>query len=867
MTIRWDAEARVLSLSVRDLAEVGGGGFGGGPSINARSRAQMGAREHIAHQSRRSEEDADYRAELGLSHEWRFGDTRVRVSGRIDGVYRDGDTWVIEEIKTVIGAELSGLTEDSHPEYTRQLRLYRTFLEAAEPGEPGRPQAGDAFDLRLVFIALPSRETRHVAVSYDPAECWSFVEQRVRAILAALAGHEKIREDRRRRAASVAFPYPGHRRFQRELEQDIAAALDEGKDVLASAATGIGKSAAALVPALQRAMAEGGQVFVATSKTTQHAMFLETVKALAEAGAEVNAVVLTAREKVCQNDVVLCHPDACIYAQDYVTKVEKAGLLDAIAGSTTVDAEGFVAHGIAAEACPFELALDAIERADVIIGDYNYAFDPGASVRRLFVDGDPSGVVLLIDEAHNLIDRAAGYYSPQLSRGLLAELREQSATEGGSALQALDLLGRQLDAYLERLERGEEGEEPEPEPEPDPEPEPLLLFDDPELARREKRRRPSSRATRRAKPRPAPRRVADERIVHPDKDFFFSLRDQADEVMLRYFLALARQRRPILDDAPAVRFYRSLTRFATVLEMDGPAFHVIYARSRFAADSALKILCMDPSGPLSERLGACRAAVAFSATLTPLDFYQRLLGFPEDAALLRYGSPFEAARRGVFVDDRLSLRFENREREAPAIARAIEAVSAARPGNVIAGFPSYGFLEMVAPLIADSPERELIIQARSMPDAARRAVLERLADFDPDDPAGPPPVLLLAVQGGVFTEGVDYPGERCVGVVLVGPALPRVCFERKLIRDYFEAKSGRGFEDAYLIPGMNRAIQAAGRVHRRESDTGVIVLLGSRFLQSSYARLLPEEWYEDHPRELATRRLGAAVKRFWDRVP
>jgi DNA excision repair protein ERCC-2 len=190
-------------------------------------------------------------------------------------------------------------------------------------------------------------------------------------------------------------------------------------------------------------------------------------------------------------------------------------------------------------------------------------------------------------------------------------------------------------------------------------------------------------------------------------------------------------------------------------------------------------------------------------------------------------------------------------------------VIAARPGNYLVAFPSFEYLEMLAPRIARLAGYEVLKQERRMSDAERAAVLARLGDYRGPGDSRVRPVLLLAVQGGAFTEGVDLPGEMCIGAIVVGPGLPRWSFERELVRAHFDRVYGRGFEYAYLYPAMSRVIQTAGRVIRTATDVGVVALVGDRFATDRYASLFPRDWYQRTPRELITSDPYSALRKFW----
>jgi DNA excision repair protein ERCC-2 len=277
----------------------------------------------------------------------------------------------------------------------------------------------------------------------------------------------------------------------------------------------------------------------------------------------------------------------------------------------------------------------------------------------------------------------------------------------------------------------------------------------------------------------------------------------------------------------------------------------------------LRLLCKDPAALLARRYEATGGVVGVSATLEPIAFYRDILGLPgERTDLVTFPSPFPPEHRRVVICPRPSTRFRHRERDAGLIAATIRDAAAVHPANYLVCFPSFDFLEAVAPLVEGLPGFEVLRQGRRMSEEERASVLERLRQTGPA-PSGTPPVLLLAVNGGIFTEGVDYPGSMCEGAMIIGPGLPRFDLERELLREHFEARFGKGFEYAYLYPGMSRVIQAAGRVIRTPEDRGVILLVCRRFAESAYASLLPRDWFDLSPQELVAADPCAPLREFW----
>ncbi len=296
-------------------------------------------------------------------------------------------------------------------------------------------------------------------------------------------------------------------------------------------------------------------------------------------------------------------------------------------------------------------------------------------------------------------------------------------------------------------------------------------------------------------------------------------------------------------------------RFAAVLNLYGPDFSCVVERR--ALGVRLALVCLDPARAIGPVFRAASSAVLMSATLTPHAAIQRLLGLPADrTSSVSLPPPFPRENRKVLIVPEVRTTFATRDRNYGRIAALLGSMSDAHSGNDLVLFPSYRFLAEVAQVMPPTRAR-LLLQRADFSEFERHRVLEALTSPPPEG------ILLFAVSGGMYAEGVDYPGEVISGVFVVSPALPQVSFERELLRRYFEDQEEAGFDYAYLQPGMTRVVQAAGRLIRSETDRGVIALLCRRFLEEPYASRLPRDWYAESPNELASRRPAEDIRAFF----
>jgi len=265
-------------------------------------------------------------------------------------------------------------------------------------------------------------------------------------------------------------------------------------------------------------------------------------------------------------------------------------------------------------------------------------------------------------------------------------------------------------------------------------------------------------------------------------------------------------------------------RFVTITEIFGS--EVIYT-----------LYCLDPSKIIGEMLGRAKASILFSATLTPLPYYREILGGTEEDRILSLSSPFEEARLLLAAHCGISTKYADREASIRPIAEAIDLAVSRHKGNYLVFFPSHEYMRKVYTEFCEwYPGVQTLLQQSSMDEEARGDFLRR---FDAENEET---LVGFCVLGGIFSEGIDLKGERLIGSVIVGVGLPGISLRQDLIRDYFNRKNGRGYDYAYVFPGMNKVLQAAGRVIRSETDYGVVLLIDSRFGTQGYRDLYPSHW-------------------------
>lgn len=732
-------------------------------------RANEGARLHRKLQRAATAEHPDYKAEVFLCYHTVAAQVDYTIEGRADGIFTapDGVT-TVDEIKTTALPSAS-ITGKQSPEHWAQGQVY-AYIYAAQNDLA-------AVRVQLTYYQIDEELTLRFSHDYTRQQ----LEEIVTGLLeqyapwAQRAARWKVR--RTGSLAAMRFPFADYRPGQKAMLSAVYQTCAQGGQLLCQAPTGIGKTISVLFPAL-KAMGEGGPVFYLTARGTTRAAAENAIAALHETnpGLTLRSITLTAKDKICLTESHECTPEACPYANGYFDRIKDA-LWE------TLDADTLTAQTLTDAArkhtvCPFEMGLDLSLWCDVIIGDYNYLFDPVVSLKRFFESvGD---YLFLIDEAHNLPDRARDMHTESLLKSEFTSVKKLLG-KGKSRLKTA--IQKVNNALLEWRHRCEEG---------------------------------GSAKT----------------LIRPNRD------EELDRMLNRLCEPLEawldEHRTPDETHAALLQLYFDVRAWLRVAETFDD--HFVLQATAFGSDVRLTQLCLDPSAFLQQNFALGRAAVLFSATLAPPSYYKDLCGLP-DARAVALKSPFPQENFALYCACNVSTRYRDREAACAQIADYLAEMTGARTGNYIAFFPSYQYLDKVRAVFEEKyPNIPVLVQQTALDEAGREEFLARFAP-DPDET-----LLAFAVLGGVFGEGVDLAGSRLIGTAVVGPGLPQVGARQEQLRDYFERTRGSGFDYAYRYPGMNKVLQAAGRVIRTPQDRGVVLLIDDRFSMWDYRRLMPPHW-------------------------
>lgn len=657
----------------------------------------------------------------------------------------------------------------------------------------GKQQELDSITIQMTYCQMETEEVKRFQETFS-------IEELERWFFDIVMQYEKWArfqvEWRQTRDATIKeaeFPYP-YREGQRELVTSVYRTILRKKKLFIQAPTGVGKTMTTIFPAV-KAVGEGlgDKIFYLTAKTITRTVAEQAFQILKKNGLQYKVATLTAKEKICFCEKAECNPDVCPYAKGHFDRVNDA-VYEMITTMEEMSRENIETQAKKHSVCPFEMGLDVSLWVDAIICDYNYVFDPNAHLKRFFSEGKKGEYLFLIDEAHNLVERGREMYSAVLYKEEFLQMKKAVRYESVK-------LTRQLEGCNQ-----------------------MLLEMKRECQTYKEYNSISHFALKLLNVMNGLQKLLEEK-------------EQVDEEVLE--------------------FYFHVRNFLNIYE-EVDENYVIYTELEEGGDFKLKLFCVNPAVKLQNFLSQGNSTVFFSATLLPIRYYKKLLSVETDDYAVYAHSPFKEANRLLVLGQDVSTKYTRRGYEMyERFAIYIKNVMQAKPGNYLAFFPSYQFLEAVRDAFNRHRTEEMccMVQEQNMDESEREAFLQA---FEEDREGS---LVGFCVMGGIFSEGIDLTEERLIGAIIVGTGLPQVCYEREILKQYFERHGEDGFDYAYLYPGMNKVLQAAGRVIRTEEDRGVIALLDDRFLGRRYQEIFPREWKRIAYCNVET--IGGKIEQFW----
>lgn len=666
----------------------------------------------------------------------------------------------------------------------------------------GEKEGISEIHIQMTYAHLETEETRRFREDFSIEELKGWYQKLLDAYHKWIAYSLNWKKERNASMKDLQFPFP-YREGQRDIVSGVYHTVSSGKTLFVQAPTGVGKTMSAIFPSV-RAIGEGkGEtLFYLTAKTITGTVAQEAFHILREKGLKFKVTAITAKEKLCFQDTPECTPEKCPYAKGHFDRVNDA-VYELWTTEEVYSREVIRAHAEKWQVCPFEMCLDLSIWVDGIICDYNYVFDPNVHLKRFFGENISGDYIFLIDEAHNLVERGREMYSAGISRQSLVALRKKIRKRFSKLARTLDKANRQMMELEENLAETGKGYQ-----------------------------------------------VLSNPGVLPIT--FLTISGELEEILEEKELE-EELRREILE------FYFIVRDFLNISELVDENY-VVYTENSVEEGFRLRLFCVNPAENLGEYLKKGKSAIFFSATMFPMLYYRELLTTDRDAYGIYVQSPFPKENRRILIGSDVSSRYTRRNRaEYRKIAGYIARCVWQRQGNYMVFFPSYRLMEDVLQVYEEEFSVDwvrCVCQTPDMTEQEREGFLEEFQEREGT-------LVGFCVLGGIFSEGVDLTGESLIGAVIVGTGLPQIGSQREILKEYYDKKNHCGFDYAYRYPGMNKVLQAAGRVIRTKEDKGVILLLDDRFWDRDYQEIFPREWQDRTGCRLDT--VEGAVETFWKR--
>jgi len=743
---------------------------------NSQSSMQDGIKAHKKIQKMTEKQcvsqGGSYQKEVSLSLLLSKNEYELMLIGRADGIIEQDGGILIDEIKST--TRPFETVDGRNTLHWAQAKCY-AYMYASTLSE-----APKSIEVQLTYYQIDTQEIKRYKEEYLFSELKEFVYALADKYNDILLYERDHRQKRKESLLSLSFPFKNYRDGQYKLAASVYKSVVDKKHLFVCAPTGIGKTISTVFPSL-KAMGEGhiDKLFYLTSKTITRQAAQEAFRLLQNSSESFwfKYITLTAKDKICFCDERVCTPEACKYANGHFDRVNDA-IWDVLKNNDTLTREIIEAYAEKHTVCPYELSLDLSLWADALICDYNYAFDPVVYLRRFFGDDtEEQKYTFLIDEAHNLPDRARDMYSASLSKSQVYSVLKLISNKKTKLYKAL----KELNSYFVALK---------------------------------KTYTQSGMAAESEKPEQAAKLTAE---------------------ICKYCEEWLKENEGHAAHNSLLELYFDCLFFIKIFEEYDKRYITFYEKS--SNDISLMLFCIDPSFLLSRCYKKACSVIFFSATLVPLSFYRDILGGSETSRALMLESPFKKENLTLIIENKISTKYRFRDESVSTITKKIYEQISIKKGNYIVYFPSFAYMKQVYEDFSfKHSDVNILAQRTSMTEKEREEFLQAF------DIEGKDTLVGFCVMGGIFSEGIDLKGDRLSGAVIVGVGLPKISARQDVIKDYFNEKNGRGYEYSYMYPGMNKVLQAAGRVIRSESDKGTVLLIDSRFTTKEYLDLFPKHW-------------------------
>lgn len=635
----------------------------------------------------------------------------------------------------------------------------------------------DDIGVQMTYCNMESEVTKSFEYKYKKEEIYDWFTETVEKYRKWSDFIYEWRKIRRKTIQKLDFPFE-YREGQKKLVEDVYKTIIRKKMLFMQAPTGVGKTISTIFPAV-KAIGEGQaeKIFYLTAKTITASVAYDTFELLEKNGYKSKTLLMTAKEKMCLCDEMDCNPIACPYAKGHFDRVNDA-VYSILKEKDFFTREALKEHAENFQVCPFEMQLDLSNWCDNVVCDYNYVFDPNVKLKRFFQEGIKRDYIFLIDEAHNLVERSRKMYSASLIKEDVLKARLFFKNASKKIYKQLDKINKVMLQYKRKCEG-------------------YHIFDD-------------------------------------VSELYFPITR-----VLGYMEEFLKEYKSNLYRKEILEFYFKLRNFINIYEI-ADSHYEIYGQITENNQFELKLFCVDPSLNIQKCIDRGKAAILFSATFLPINYYKSMLSTRDDNYAIYAHSVFKPSQNCIMIGNDVSSRYKDRTPyQFRKIAEYIKKTVASKKGNYMIFFPSYLMLENVLEYFNKSKACEycdVLVQKNSMTEVEREEFLE---EFSVDREKS---LAAFCIMGGIFGEGIDLKNDKLIGTIIIGTGYPQVSTEQNILKNYYDEKSHNGFDFAYRYPGINKVLQAAGRVIRTVDDYGVIELLDSRFMQKDFDNLFPIEW-------------------------
>ena len=755
---------KIIKISIRNLVEF----IMRHGSIDNRYTSSIKAIEGIrGHQRVQKSYGDNYTAEVPLKYTITYEDLEIMVEGRADGILIEDEKTIIDEIKTTT-KDLLLIDENTNPLHWAQAKCYGYIYSMQNEL--------DNIDIQITYYNIDTKSTRILRQSYTLKELEEFFFWLIDEYKSWAQLESDWVNKRNESIKKLKFPFENYRPGQRELAVRVYKSITDSKKCFAQAPTGTGKTISTLFPAI-KAMGEDktSKIFYLTAKTITREVAQNTISLMRKKDLNLKAVTITAKEKICKMDEVNCNPEYCPYANGYFDRINNS-LKDILAKYNDYSKDNIEKISEEYMLCPFELSLDLTNLSDVIICDYNYVFDPRVYLKRFF-DTKTTDYTFLIDEAHNLVDRAREMYSATLNEEKFVKVKKLISKKDKRITKVIKEIQSYFEDKLEDLTTLDENDLVESEA-------PLELCE-----------------------------ILSSFIKFVD-EYLARTNEENEELMDLYF---------------------DVYSFLSISDFYDKNYTTIYTKT--FNGMTIKIYCVNPQKVIEEKMKKAKSNIIFSATLIPMDYFMKMYSYDEEDFIINLKSPFDVKNRLLMIGDNVATTYNKRFETSEDIASYIANCVQAKKGNYMVFFPSYKYMELVFDEMKENyPNINISIQESNMSEEEKEEFLSMFDEDNKETHVG------FCVLGGHFSEGIDLTNDKLIGVIIVGVGMPQIGIERDIIKDHMK-DSNKGFDYAYVYPGMIKVLQAAGRCIRTDDDKGVILLLDNRYSQRRYQSLFPYEWY------------------------